>query len=472
MAGLKALLFSTCILGLFLIGGKFLRVRVPMFQKLFLPSSIIGGFLALGFGPYGFNVIPDWVLEQWAQFPGVLINVVFASLFLGVVLPKPKQLWSLGGAQLCFGSVMGFGQYLVALLVTVVILNPLFGTPAIFACILEIGFSGGHGTAAGMAPVFAELGLEAGGALGQMSATVGIITAVVIGIVLVNIAIRKGYCTELNEKKGIPEYKKRGLIPEAKRFPISTATVATEAVEPLALHFAVVGVAILIGWLLLEGVHGLHPALASFPLFPMAMMGGMLVQLVSVPLKIAPYYDRGTFDRILGFSLDLLVLSAISSLRLDLFLQNLWPFVILMVAGVAWCVFATMVIAPRMFPKHWFERGISEFGMQTGVTAMGLLLLRLVDPGYKTGTANAFGFKQMVYEPFMGGGLITAMSPFLVVTLGPWPSIGVCAAIVVTFAAISWVNGWVSLRPTRVHAHAMDGEDSNGPVQDHLAGAS
>lgn len=452
MTGVKAVFFSTCILGVFLILGKLVRVKLPLLQKLYLPSSIIGGFLALTVGPHGFNLLPTWALEQWAQFPSLLINVVFACLFLGVALPHPRNLWAQGGAQLCYGSVVGFGQYFVALIVTALVLTPMFGTESIFACILEVGFSGGHGTAAGMTGVFTDLGFEEGGPLGQMSATVGLITAVVGGIILVNMAIRRGYTREIKATDNVSAKKRTGLLPEEERFSIATATVAAEAIEPLALHFSIVGISILIGWWMLQGIQTLHPVMMSFPLFPLAMIGGMLVQVVATPMGVAKYFDKDTFDRILGFSLDLLVLSAISTLRLDLFWAHLWPFAILMVAGIAWVLFCTLYLAPRMFPDYWFERAITEYGMQTGVTAIGLLLLRLVDPHYKTGTANAFGFKQMVYEPFMGGGLITATAPIMILNFGVWPSVAICAVIMAAAFLLSYVNGWFRLGGPRIVA--------------------
>ncbi|MGI5842668.1 MAG: sodium/glutamate symporter [Candidatus Xenobium sp.] len=456
---IESLFFSVCMLSLFLLIGKLMRVKIRLFQTLFLPSSIIAGFVALAVGPFmlgaltqkhlGFTIIPDWMFQQWSRLPGILINIVFASLFLGVAIPRPRELWSVGGPQLCFGVVFGMGQYLVGLVVTMLILAPLFGTPAIFATILEVGFSGGHGTAAGMAETFDKMGFPAGGALGQMSATVGILVAVVFGIILVNIAIKKGYCACLNEEKGIPTYKRTGLIPEPQeRFSIATATVATEAIEPLTFHFGIIGIAVILGYGMLAVVKGIHPVLQAFPLFPLAMIGGILVQGASMAFKVDHYYDRDTFDRILGISLDMLVISAIATIRMNLFYENLGPFLILMAAGVLWAIFCTVVVAPRMFPEFWFERGITEFGMQTGVTAMGLLLLRIVDPLYRTGTATAFGFKQMIYEPFLGGGLITALAPILIVTVwGPWPTALVSALIMAIFFLIAWFSGWVRLKP-------------------------
>ena len=143
-------LYSLCVLCIFLLLGKALRANIKLFQRLFLPSSIIAGFLALGLGPYGARLIPEWIMNNWQPLPGILINVVFACLFLGVEIPSLKKIWNSGGSQLCFGVVAGMGQYFIALLVTVLLLVPLFGAHPLIACIVEIGFSGGHGTAAGM----------------------------------------------------------------------------------------------------------------------------------------------------------------------------------------------------------------------------------------------------------------------------------------------------------------------------------
>jgi len=447
MEPISALFFSFCLLGVFLLLGKALRVAVRLFQVLFLPASILGGFIALFCGPYLLDLLPSWVVQNWAQFPGLLINLVFACLFLGVALPGARAIWNQGGAQLCFGMVTGLGQYACALLVTGLLLTPFFDVPAVFACILEIGFSGGHGTAAGMKEVFQEVGYPAGSALAQMSATIGILTAVIGGILIINITVRRGYRTLAAKADGKHARPGSGLLAKADGFSIARATVAPESLEPFAFHFALVALAVLLGWAMLGLVRGLHPLLRGFPLFPLAMIGGLLIQALARPTHLDRYFDRDTFERILGFSLDLLVVAAIATIRLDLFVANLWPFLILMGTGIAWLMFTLIVLAPRMFPQFWLERGVTEFGMQSGVTAIGLLLLRLVDPLYDTGTAQAFGFKQMVYEPFLGGGLLTATAPFIIIELGPWWSLALAGGGMVFFWLVSLLNGWFRLSP-------------------------
>ena len=95
-------------------------------------------------------------------------------------------------------------------------------------------------------------------------------------------------------------------------------TISPDALEPLAFHAAFVFVAILIGWYLLTGIKNLSARteldlFASFPLFPLAMIGGIVVQVGCATFKIARYFDRKTYDRILGWALDFLVVSAIAS---------------------------------------------------------------------------------------------------------------------------------------------------------------
>ena len=440
-------------LAVFLLIGKLLRAKLVFMQKLFLPASIIGGFIGLALGPYGLGkagieILPQEMLNTWSAFPGILINVVFACLFLGFAIPSLRKIWREGGPQLCYGWTVGMGQYVVGVGLAVLVLGPLFGVPAFFGCLLEIGFSGGHGTAAGMREAFTDLGFEAGADLGLMSATVGVISAVVFGMAMINYAARKGHTKIIKSPKELTLDKISGLVPEKDRQRGSTMTVSPDAVEPFAFHAAFVGLAILIGWYLLTMIKGLSARtemdlFASFPLFPLAMIGGIIVQIVCAALGVAKYFDRKTYDRILGFALDFLVVSAIASIKLDVFLAFFWPFALLMVAGLSWIIFATLFIAPRMLPGAWFERGITEYGMQTGVTALGLLLLRVADPQFETEAAESFGFKQIIYEPMLGGGFITAAAPLLIVNFGVGTSYLVAVLSIVVALGVAYFSGWM-----------------------------
>ncbi len=468
---LLTLMIHLSWLSLLLLVGKLLRARLRFLQRLFLPASILGGFLGLALGPYvlgatGIRIMPPDMLTTWAALPGVLINVVFACLFLGLTIPRPREIWREGGPQFCYGWMVGMGQYLVGVGLSILVLGPLFGVPDFFGCLLEIGFSGGHGTAAGMREAFVELDFAAGSDLGLMSATIGIVSAVVFGMVMINLAARRGETQVITSPDMIPEETLSGLIPEDRRPATGRITVSPDAIEPFAFHLAIVGLAILIGWFLQGGIRGLsagrEPDLfRSFPLFPLAMLGGLIVQVVASKVGLSTYFDRATFSRILGFALDFLVVAAISAIRLDVVVAFFWPFTILMLSGLAWIIFATWFIAPRMLPDAWFERAITEYGMQTGVTAMGLLLLRVADPHFATPAAKAFGFKQIVYEPFMGGGFITAAAPLLIFHYGAGRALIVGAASMLVVLGIAYGSGW--LRATRPSKKAIQPAPPGAP---------
>jgi ESS family glutamate:Na+ symporter len=60
--------------------------------------------------------------------------------------------------------------------------------------------------------------------------------------------------------------------------------------------------------------------------------------------------------------------------------------------------------------------------------------MKIVDPEYRSPAMEAFGYKQLLFEPFVGGGLVTAMSVPLVANYGPWPF-----CIFATLLTIFWI---------------------------------
>ena len=128
--------------------------------------------------------------------------------------------------------------------------------------------------------------------------------------------------------------------------------------------------------------------------------------------------------------------SAMATLTLSTLAANWQPLLILIVVGITWNVVAFLLLAPRMIPRYWFERGIGDFGQSLGMTATGLLLMRVVDPDRETPAFDAFGYKQLLFEPFVGGGLVTAVSVPVIAAFGPWPLFGLSAVLLVLNLAV------------------------------------
>ena len=406
-------LLAFSALSLLLLLATALRQRSRRLQRLGLPEALIAGLLGLAIGPFSpLKLFPERVYTVWAQTPGVLITVVFASLFLGQRLPSPRQLWQRAASQTAFGLVLGFGQYLVGGLTVLLVLGPLLGVNPLLACLIEVGFEGGHGTAAGMGPSFAELGLASGEALGLAMATVGVLAAVLIGSTLVAIGRRRQWLVSSATAAVDPD---PGEGPAAR--PLLPAG-PSPTIDALTLNLALIGAAVGLGVLLKEALVASWPLLKAVPLFPLAMIGGLVVQLL-LQRAAQPQLASAPLQHSLGsLAMDVLITAAMASLNLPL-LEEAWlPFLVLALVGLAWNLAVFWWLAPRLFADAWFERGLADFGQGTGVTATGLLLLRMADPYGRSGVLEAFSFKQLVFEPFLGGGLITAFAPIALVSLG------------------------------------------------------
>ena len=433
-----------CILSIFLVAGKILRVFIPLLQKLCLPSSIIGGAVALIVFKCFPGLLPPEVFTAINKLPGFLINVIFASLFLGMTAPKLTKMASIAFPQLCFGQFLAWGQYVLGLGITGFVLMPLFGVPPAFGNLLEIGLQGGHGTVGGMAAVFEGNGWEDGVALGYTVATVGMIVAIVIGMILVNWANRHGYVQDFVPMEEMDRLHLRGIYRRREQPVAGRQTVLCDSIDSLAWHCALIGVAVAIGYGILFSFQHLEIALfpnaskrlfSGFPLFPLCMIGGLIIQNAFQKLRIAPLINDTQMRRISGASLDFLVVSAIATIRIEVVLQNWLPLLILIGSGTLLSVLMVLFVAPRLFRNAWFERAIADFGQSLGVTATGLLLLRTVDPENKTEAAAAFGYKQLLHEPFMGGGIVTALALTMVFTVG-WLPVFIASAVFFVFWGI------------------------------------
>lgn len=464
----QAIGFALLILGVALLIGKMVRVKVGWVQALFLPSSIIAGLLLLLLGPqvlgrfdgpWGENgLFNDTMITVWRSLPGLLISVIFATMFLGQELPSPKRAVKLAGPQLSLGVALGSGQYVVGLLLAALVLVPFFAASPMTGALIEIAFEGGHGTAAGMRGVMEDLGFGDGADLAVGLATVGIVGGVVIGIALINWGVRtdKTEILKGNAKMSIAEQK--GLFREDEHYSAGTMTSRPASVEPLSLHMAVMSLAILVGWLILEGLRWIEQQtyasvmlddntpleiFAYVPLFPMALLGGVIVQMGAKAVGADHLIDHQMMLRIQGWALDFLIVAAIATLSLQAVGDNLGIFLILSVAGIAFNVMIFLWLTPRLIGRYWFERGIGDFGQSMGVTATGLILMRVVDPKGESPAFEAFGYKQLVFEPFFGGGLITALAIPVIYLTGVWPLFFVMLTVFVA----SIVIGLVFLRP-------------------------
>ncbi|MCI5223414.1 MAG: hypothetical protein D3924_12250, partial [Candidatus Electrothrix sp. AR4] len=277
-------------LSLFLFIGYVFKA--VFLRGLMVPSSLLGGLIALAFGPEllgpavgkllgapGPGFLSMETLAFWKKSPTFLITIVFAGLFLGNKIPSLKQVLKQGAPNLFFGYTLAFGQYAVGLALVVFLLGPIFGIHDLAGALIAIGFQGGHGTAAGMGGTFAKLGFPDGMDLGLALATIGLATSIIIGTLILNLS---------------------GLAKHAQRVSIKGEESVSSKDEPLheggedrpdianslPFHIGIFGFVISIGWLMQQLFIGIDQSISGgeatimgyVPLFPIAMIAGLIFQ--------------------------------------------------------------------------------------------------------------------------------------------------------------------------------------------------
>ena len=426
-----------CLLSSLLVLGKILRTAVPLLQKLYLPSSVIGGILGLILFSFFDKYLPADVIAGIKKIPGFMINVIFAALFLGAVTPKLKTVFQTAFPQICMGQILAWGQYVIGLGLAGFVFLPLFNLNPAFGNLLEIGFQGGHGTVGGVTEVFKSFNWEDGAALGFTVATFGMIIGIVAGMAMVNWALKKGYVKEIRTYNDRSFMERIGVYDAKERPSAGLQTVFPDSIDSLAFHISLIGLSIFIGFGILKGLqfgevfffpHAKTRFFNGFPLFPLCMIGGVLLQMLLNRVKIGYMINKEQMQRLSGASLDFLVVAAVTTIQLKVVADNFLPLIIMVVTGALFCILMVIFLAPKLLKNAWFEKAIAEFGQATGVTATGLMLLRTVDPENKTEAAATFGYKQLIHEPIMGGGLWTAFALTLVFTVG-WLKIFIVSCI-------------------------------------------
>ena len=120
--------------------------------------------------------------------------------------------------------------------------------------------------------------------------------------------------------------------------------------------------------------------------------------------------SRPLVELMSGMILAVLVATAIATMKLDFIATNGLTFIILVVSGVVWVLLCFVIAARMIFPAAWFTHGLITIGQAMGTTATGLLFAQIVDPKQQTGAVESFSYKQLMFEPFMGGGIVTALA--------------------------------------------------------------
>ncbi len=373
---------------LLILAGQFLRSKLSIFQRFFMPASMIAGFLGLVLGPSVLNVLP--FSGSIGSYAGILIILIFT--IVGVNGFEFKKGSGKAEAQRIIGFqlyrlIALFAQFTVPILATVFIFTKIW--PDLnegFGMLLATGFYGGHGTAAAVGNTFTDLGWADANDLAITFATIGILTGVFVGLALIKIATKKGQTAYIQDFKFIDGDLKTGLISKENRQSIGEETISPVSLDTLCFHLSMIlgisGLSFLLNkWIANNFVSGI-------PDFTISYIVALIFFLIFKNTNLYNYVDKDINSKISGTATDYLVFFGITSIKLDVIVKYAGPLIVMSVLGIVMVILFVWPLGKGYNRDSWFERAIFIFGYSTGVFAIGFVLLRIVDPDNKSRTVE------------------------------------------------------------------------------------
>ena len=432
------LLTDLGIISALLLVGKFIRVKVKLIQKLFIPPSLLAGVLGLAFGPNGLGWLP--LSGSMGTYAAVLIALVFGALPLSSPKFTVKEVAGRVGPMWVFAQLGMLLQWALAGLFGLFVMKLIW--PELndaFGVMLSTGFYGGHGTAAAIGEAFNGLGWDEAASLGMTTATVGVICAIIGGLICIKWAAKNKQTAFISDFADLPDELRSGLVPEEKRDSMGNATTSSISIEPLTFHLALVLLVAFLGYSMSVGVKQWYPQL-ELPVFSCAFIVGLILKKIFDATNVTDYICPQTTQRIGSMATDLLVAFGVASIKLGVVVKYAVPLVVLIIAGALMVFGITFFFGRRLSKTYWFERTIFAWGWWTGTMAMGIALIRIVDPKLSSKAMDDYALAYLPIAP-VEILLITFVPIMFMNGMGLWLSLG-CLALSGLLVLLAIKMGW------------------------------
>ncbi len=395
-------------LSILLVLGTIIRAKVTILQKMLVPASLIGGILGFIFVQLGIVGLPTsngWVEISTKSFSELTFHL-FAFGFVGVGLMKTEKtntskilfqggLWMtiMYGFCQALQAVIGFSFFEAWRVITGGDFNSVLGY------LLGSGFAQGPGQAHAYGNIWeTTYGVANAMSVGLASAALGFIFAVIVGVPLANHGIKKGWIHGKVEGR-LPQDFLRGIMNRNTSESCAEYTTHPANIDSFCFHFSIMfiiyGLAYLFGlsWtnIMPQGVHGLGFGI----LFTWAMCIAMLCRVGLTKIDLMHMINQNTIKRVTNTTVDYMVCAVFLAISVDELSQVLVP----LLASATFAAFVTLCVIlwyARRGPEFNFERGLAIYGCYTGTVASGLLLLRIVDPDFKSPAAVELGIMNVM----------------------------------------------------------------------------
>jgi ESS family glutamate:Na+ symporter len=433
-----ALLFGAMLL------ANLLRRQIRFLRRSLIPSAVLGGFLILLMDSlykriFGHSMFSLSTLEALTYHGLGLGFVALAWRHLDGVKGKEARRDVFNTSTVTVGGYLI--QALVGLLITLV-LSYLLGSFAAGGLLLPMGYGQGPGQAFNWGNNYQNLyGFVNGSSFGLTVAAMGFVSACVGGVFYLNkMRLAGDHRAQLENAEEIEDLSAEHITGNGE-IPLS------ESMDKLTVQFGYVFLTYLAAygsmWLLyhflLEPAGGfcmntINPLLWGFN-FLVGTAWAILFKSIGNKLRAKGvinrvYTNNFMLNRISGLMFDIMVVASIAAIDLSAFRhREFWlPLLLICIAGALITYCYVRWICKRLFPNYSDEMFLAMYGMLTGTASTGIILLREIDPLYRTPTSHNLIY-QNLWSIVLGAPMLLLMGVAARSRTMTWVCFGICTAL-------------------------------------------
>ena len=385
------------IIALLVLVSNILRLKIPFVKKTLMPTSVLAGFLLLGFKYTGLLEINSNLLDS-LTYHGIALG------FIAMSLRVSKNDFSQGGGirTAVNSGAMIVSTYMIQGIIGLIISLGLAYTfkPDMFKAagiLLPMGFGQGPGQANNIGSSYEALGFTGGKSYALAIAATGFLVACIIGVIYLNIQAKRGKferkdVKELSGSVTVDTFQNEGEMPISQSIDRLSIQVALIVLVYVFTFFVLWGVTTLLAKFAPGVANALSPIFWGFNFIFGSLFAVLTRNILSkfrkLKLMEMQYQNNYLLSRISGLFFDVMIICGIASIDFE-DLQGLWiPFVITCVLGGVVTFINIKIFCKKIYKGYEEEGFLAMFGMLTGTISSGILLVREIDPDFKTPAAN------------------------------------------------------------------------------------
>ena len=431
---------STLLAGL--LAGNTLKRKIPFLKNSLMPASVVGGtaliiVAAIYKGITGTVMFDTQVYNNAGT--AYLEMITYHTLALGFIASTLKitnsHLNKKRTTEIINTGITTVATYLIQGVVGIVItIIAAFFISDFFKAagmLLPFGFGQGTGQAMNYGNIYeTDYGFSGGKSFGLTIAAIGFLSASFGGVIHLNVMKKKGKIKITHEAQELNSEKVEG----------NDEIPMQESLDKISIQIAFIFVSYALAYLLMYGLGLLIPGMVSTIYgfnFLLGVLCATIVKFITrflrkTQLMHREYINNFLLTRLSNFFFDIMIVSGIAAIRLDI-LEQYWGIALILGLGGLVVTYAyNRIVAKALFKEYEEEQFLGMYGMLTGTASTGIILLREVDGHFRTPAAD-----NLVYQNFPA--ILLGFPMLLLATFAPKNPIATVLILVAFFLVLNVV---------------------------------